>query len=254
MLIEGLPRNRRRRQQLDRAAPPDGTLTARQPRPAALSTLTDMAGARARALAAALAAIALVSTTSMAPVARADGDPASDVLLGANVFYPYSPAVSRPLQRRLDAATAAAAKRHAPVKVALIASPTDLGVIPDLFNKPQDYADFLEQEISFNGPAPILIVMPHGYGTKGLPGSASDAVAALAKPAGRSSDALATAAIAAVGRIAAAEGHPIPGLAAGTASDSGNSTTLVIALLAGAALAAATALVIVAVRRRRAPA
>lgn len=38
-------------------------------------------------------ATALVAAM-LAPISvRADGDPASDVLLGASVFYPYSPAV-----------------------------------------------------------------------------------------------------------------------------------------------------------------
>jgi hypothetical protein len=40
----------------------------------------------------------------LAPAAaRADGDPASDVLLGENVFYPYSPPVSTSLQQTLNA-------------------------------------------------------------------------------------------------------------------------------------------------------
>ena len=39
-------------------------------------------------------------TVSYPAVAFADGDPASDVLLGDNVFYPYSPAVPRSVQVR----------------------------------------------------------------------------------------------------------------------------------------------------------
>ena len=73
--------------------------------------------------------------------ARADGDPASDVLLGENVFYPYAPPVSPALQKTLNAETAAAKAAGFPLKVALIAAPVDLGVIPDLFGKPQQYAD-----------------------------------------------------------------------------------------------------------------
>ena len=50
--------------------------------------------------------------------------------------------------------TAKAKAEGFPVKVALIAAPTDLGVIPDLFGKPQPYAQFLDQEISFT-PASV---------------------------------------------------------------------------------------------------
>ena len=113
--------------------------------------------------------------------AIADGDPASDVLLGENVFYPYSPPVSAPLQKSLNATTAAAKRAGFPIKVALIASPVDLGVIPDLFGKPQKYAEFLDQEISFRGKQPLLVVMPAGYGVQGLSPSATSAAASLAE-------------------------------------------------------------------------
>ena len=101
-------------------------------------------------------------------VARADGDPASDVLLGENVFYPYTPPTSPAIQKQLNAATAAAKRAHFPVKVALIGGPVDLGVIPSLFGKPQKYADFLDQEISFATKQPLLVVMAAGYGVEGM--------------------------------------------------------------------------------------
>ena len=119
-----------------------------------------------RALLSLLAAV--VVALSLAPAALADGDPASDVLLGENVFYPYSPQVSPSLQKTLNAETAAAKKAGFPLKVALIAAPVDLGVIPDLFGKPQKYADFLDQEISFQGKQPLLVVMKAGYGAQGV--------------------------------------------------------------------------------------
>ena len=49
----------------------------------------------------------------------------------------------------VNAETSAAKKAGLPIKVALIASPVDLGVVPELFDKPQSYADFLDKEISF---------------------------------------------------------------------------------------------------------
>lgn len=142
-------------------------------------------------------------------VAHADGDPASDVLLGENVFYPYAPPVSRHLQNTLNAETSAASRAHFPIKVALIASPTDLGVIPDLFDQPQKYADFLDQEISFQGKQLLLVVMPAGYGVQGLTRASTAAAATLTKPTGHQSNDLARAAILALPKLAAAAGHPI---------------------------------------------
>jgi hypothetical protein len=44
---------------------------------------------------AAMLAVALSLLTLAPAAALADGDPASDVLLGENVFYPYQPAVTQ---------------------------------------------------------------------------------------------------------------------------------------------------------------
>ena len=96
-------------------------------------------------------ALTIVATMLVPAVALADGDPASDVLLGESVFYPYSPPVATGLQKTLNAETAAGTRAHFPIKVALIDTPVDLGAIPTLFGKPQQYADFLHQEISFLG-------------------------------------------------------------------------------------------------------
>jgi hypothetical protein len=185
-----------------------------------------------------------------APPALADGDPASDVLLGQNVFYPYSPPTSAALQSRLNAETAAAKRSGLPIKVALISSPVDLGVVPDLFGKPQKYADFLDQEISFRAKQPLLVVMAAGYGSVGLGGAAMKALTQVSIPAGRSSDALASAAIGAVAKVAAAEGHPIQGVSGVGGSPSSGGSGAIIAVLAIAAFATLGALV--AVRRRQA--
>ena len=183
--------------------------------------------------------------------ARADGDPASDVLLGESVFYPYTPQVSAAIQKNLNAATAAAARAHFPLKVALIASPVDLGVIPYMFGKPQMYANFLDQEISFQGKQPLLVVMWNGYGVQGLDRRATAAVASLRMPAGKPSDDLATAAIAAVEKLAGAAGHPIGAVAgSGSGGSGGSATTLILVALIAAALG--TSITIVVVRRRHA--
>jgi hypothetical protein len=193
---------------------------------------------------------ALLATACLLPgAALSDGDPASDVLLGENVFYPYQPPVSGALQKALNAETAAAKRAGFPIKVALIASPVDLGVIPDLFGKPQKYADFLDQEISFQTKQPLLVVMYNGYGVRGVPAKSVSALASVPKPAGKSSDDLATAAMTAVRKMAAAAGHPLAGDQ--SSSSGSNSGTLLIAVLAAAAVLTALALAAVTVRRRR---
>jgi MYXO-CTERM domain-containing protein len=201
-------------------------------------------------------AIALTVATLL-PVAAAlgDGDPASDVLLGENVFYPYSPPVTGSLQKTLNAATAAAKRGGFPIKVALIGSPVDLGVIPDLFGAPQKYAEFLDQEISFRTRQPLLVVMAAGYGVEGLPARASAAARSLPRPKGKAPSDLAAAAITAVAKLAEASGHPItgvPGLSSASGNGGSGSTTVIVAALALAALAVATALVVLR-RRERAP-
>lgn len=205
-----------------------------------------MATRFASALAVLLLAAALLPATAFA-----DGDPASDVLLGENVFYPYSPPTSKSLQTTLNAETAAAKKAGLALKVALIGSPVDLGVIPDLFGKPQQYADFLDQEISFHTKQPLLVVMAAGYGAQGLDPPATKAVAGLPRPAGKSSDDLARAAITAVAKLAAASGHPFKGVpgVSGSSGSGGSATTILVVVLALAALATAAALVVV--RRRQ---
>ena len=197
---------------------------------------------------------ACILVVMLAPAgASADGDPASDVLLGENVFYPYSPPVSAALQRTLNAVTAAASRAHFPIKVALIDSPVDLGVVPDLFGQPQKYADFLDQEISFQTKQRLLVVMPSGYGVQGLTRPATIAAASLTKPPQSNSNDLARAAIAAVSKLAAAAGHPLKNVPDAPSAVTGNdSTTLIVAILALGAIATAAALI--AIRRRQAQA
>jgi hypothetical protein len=193
-----------------------------------------------------VAVIAVISALLPA-IALGDGDPASDVLLAENVFYPYMPPVSGSLQAALNAETAAATKANFPIKVALIASPTDLGAIPSLFNKPQQYADFLDQEISFQGKQLLLVVMPSGYGVQGIGAPATVAAAALAKPASSQSNDLAQAAISAVAKLARAAGHPIAASSSGGASNGGSggisTTTIMLVALIVAAILATAALV-----------
>ncbi len=199
-------------------------------------------------------ALALLGSALGPAAALADGDPASDVLLGENVFYPYSPPVSAPLQHTLDAAAAAARRAGYPIKVALIGSPVDLGVIPDLFGQPQKYADFLDQEISGQTKQPLLVVMAAGYGTQGLDARSRAVVAGLPHPAGGSSNQLAAAAIHAVAKLAAAAGHPIsgvPGVTTASGAGSGGSSAATILIVVGAVVIVLVVIGLLVTRRRR---
>jgi hypothetical protein len=199
-----------------------------------------------RRLASLLVAVTLLALGS-ASAASADGDPASDILLGQSVFYPYQPAVSAALQRRLNAEATAAANAGLRIKVAIIGAPIDLGAIEQLFGKPQEYAEFLDREISFTGPQPLLVVMAAGYGAQALPAPAQAALSSLAPPLGKSNDDLTRAALTAVSRLAAADGHPIVTRPDTVTTSARSPLPLLAALIAGALLAAGG---VIALRRR----
>ena len=79
-----------------------------------------------------------------------------------------------------------------------------------------------------------------------MPPAATAAAASLPKPAGPSSDDLARAAIAALPKLGAASGHPIPaGGASGTTSHAGGhaSTAVTVAIFALIAVAIAVAVI-----------
>jgi hypothetical protein len=95
--------------------------------------------------------------------ARADGDPASDVLYFQDVYLPYTKP-SADAAASLQAAVAKANDAGYRIKVAVIAAPLDLGAIPSLFNKASLYARFLGTELSSFYRNRLLIVMPAGFG------------------------------------------------------------------------------------------
>ena len=195
--------------------------------------------------------LAIAASLAAGPArALADGDPASDVLLEENVFYPYAHPAAARLERELDGAASSAARAGVPIKVALIGSPVDLGAITTLWGQPQRYADYLDREISFGQRQPLLVVMPSGYGRASLSARADAAVAALRSPAGATGDDLASAAIDAIERIAAADGHPISLADAPVTSGSSATTAILVAALSLAAVAIAAALAVVTLRRR----
>ena len=113
------------------------------------------------------ASLAAVAATTVVLVvagsARADGDPASDVLVQQNVYFPYrlpSPAARAELQHAADAVYA----RGDRVRIALIFGADDLGSIPSMFGQPDEYAHFLGVELGLWYVGPLLVVMPAGFG------------------------------------------------------------------------------------------
>jgi hypothetical protein len=150
--------------------------------------------------------VAVMAFALLAGTARADGDPASDLLITQNTFVPFqTPAASATdaLTKQVDAVYANGDR----VKVAVIGAKVDLGAIPSLYDKPSEYAKFLGQELSGFYIGPLLIVMPSGYGIwdGGRTTAAEDAVLAkLDAPGSTDSDALTAAATSAVEKLAQA--------------------------------------------------
>jgi hypothetical protein len=157
----------------------------------------------------ALATVVLLAALATPPAAHADGDPASDVLLLQDVYLPYQPVVPKPVSSALIAIVKQLHKEGYPLKVAVVASQTDLGTVPQFLGRPGPYASFLESEIKFNKAKPLLVVMQAGYGTAEVAPKLASSLDGLAKPSSGSADALGRAAIDAVLKIASADGHPI---------------------------------------------
>lgn len=172
-----------------------------------------------RARAALIAALAAGALGGAAASASADGDPASDVLVTQATFVPRDAGVPASAQQLLDTVVASAQARGAPIRVALIATPSDLGSVTALWQHPVAYASYLAEELSLLYRGAILVVMPGGFGFHAGAGWRSAVPAALGavKPAQRGSR-LAQAALQAVRALESADGHTLvvetPGRAA----------------------------------------
>ncbi len=174
------------------------------------------------------------------------------MLIGQDVFLPYS-AISQTVQRQLFAVTAAARRAGYPLKIALIASRSDLGVVPALFGKPGPYARFLSSEIAGVAAGPVLVVMPAGFGLAASGGSALSTAPLRSIALGAGTDTLGRAAIAATTVLAARAGHPLPAGAATGGQLAASAGTVRHAIVAIAILLALAALAIgggLAARRR----
>ena len=111
-----------------------------------------------------VAVFAVCAAGVLAPAARADGDPGSDVLVYQNLFVATDANVSIPQQVELGDLLTSAANAGFPIRVALISQPDDLGAITALWQKPAAYASFLGTELSLTYAQRLLIVMPNGFG------------------------------------------------------------------------------------------
>ncbi len=190
-----------------------------------------------------LRALALLGMLALAgasapTAARADGDPASDVLATQSLFLPQDAAVPTAQQAQLATLLKESARGGYPIRAALIGSATDLGSVTALWNQPQNYAEFLGQELGLVYHGPLLVVMPSGFGLYRFPHPSTAQHALAGGPNPRAG--IGTAAITAIRNLAAAAGHPLapPTAAATNPAVSGGSPTPWIVFAIGAILIA----------------
>lgn len=164
-----------------------------------------------------IALVAALVLLASPAVARADGDPASDVLLAQDVFFPYAPNTAPRLSDALTKLLKRTRSSGYPMKVALIESAGDLGANGDLFGRPLEYANLLTDELRTlrHGRAGgeqlhLLVVMATGFSGSGLGDRVDEALEPVRIQASAQSDGLARAAIEAVARLASINGHPTP--------------------------------------------
>jgi hypothetical protein len=165
--------------------------------------------------------------------AHANGDPASDVLLEDDVFFPFQPKPSNTAATAVKVLLRRTKAAGYPLHVAIIASTGDLGDVPEFLGKPQQYADFLYPEIDFQVKGPLLVVMAAGYGSHKAGVKAEQALEKVDPPSGTDRDALPRAAIEAAATMSKAEGHPVkvPKIAGG--GSSGGSALVPVLVLLG---------------------
>jgi hypothetical protein len=189
--------------------------------------------------------LAVVAAAVLAGGARANGDPASDVLPFSNAYLSITDPRTSSAGHDLIAVTAAAAKQKHPIKVAVIAQPSDLGLIQSMWRRPQPYAEFLGKELfqfaHYKGTT--LIAMPNGYGIYG-PDAAKGkpALARLPKPRTSDLEMLGEDGANAVRKVAVANGYVVPASSGGSGSGT-PSWLIILAAFAGAALVGGAAFV-----------
>jgi hypothetical protein len=186
--------------------------------------------------------LTLVVAAGAARAARADGDPASDYLVGAKVFLPYDAKFPPKQSAQLTALVAAANEAGYTIRVAVIWSDYDMGSVTALWRKPRTYARFLGLELGFVYKQRLLIVMPNGFGFSWRKHPSASEYALLSKiriPPG--APGLLAAATTAVTRLAAADGVDVTAPARVTTPAQRNThdrEIILVAVLGALALAA----------------
>jgi hypothetical protein len=129
------------------------------------------------------------------------------VLVYQNLFAAADANVSVAQQVELGDLLTAADSDGFQIRVAIIATPADLGAITALWDKPASYARFLGVELSLAYAQRLLVVMPDGFGFNWQGHSTAAAYRVLGKlPIGRGGNGLAAAAETAVRALASASG------------------------------------------------
>jgi hypothetical protein len=194
--------------------------------------------------------VAVAAACSYASTARADGDPASDYLLGQQVFLPFDAKIPQARQRSFIEFVKSVNSSGYKIRVAIIWSTYDLGAITALWKKPQTYAHFLSAELQFIYKHRLLIAMPNGFGFYWPHHPVAAERAVLTKiPIGTGPVALVDAAQTAVQKLAAASGVRVT--AKPVKESGGHSHGRAIIILAVVACVAISVLLRVTLRRQR---
>lgn len=166
-------------------------------------------------------AVAVATVTgvgaALPAAASAHGNPVTEVLATDIISLPQNVAVDGEIAKRLRGVLTAARLKGQNFRVAVIASPADLGNEPNFWNFPEETATYVSRDLASHGlvtrsgkPEPVLVVMPDGVGTVGLTPAATRAVRSVEVPSDAGPDVLAAAAGYGVQRAMEATGRPIP--------------------------------------------
>jgi hypothetical protein len=203
----------------------------------------------------ATALLSIAAALAAPAIARADGDPASDVLLLQDAYFPYFPKPDKAATQTLTRLLAEVKKAGYPMKVAMIQTQGDLGAYPELFGKPAPYAKLLESEIVFRVKQPhLLVVMPSGLAGRNLGAHGDAALGGITVDKAAQSDGLVRAAIEGVAKVATANGHEtqVPEVKGDEKpSAAGGSDNTPLYVIAGVIVLLGIALIAVSLRTRR---
>jgi hypothetical protein len=191
----------------------------------------------------ALLVLCALAACAGAGTARADGDPASDYLLGTQVFIPFDMKLPAAKQQELLSIVRDANKSGYAIRVALIGSAYDRGAVTSLWRKPRPYARFLAAEIEFIYKRRLLIVMPNGFGFNWQKHPSTKEYAVLSTiPIGSGAAGMLDSAVTAVQKLATTSGITVVRAKAPASTKSGSHDRLFIVLAAIAGLALAVLL------------